>query len=67
VPDPLFGHDLSFYVFSLPVYTRLLEYLLDRPGLGVLLVGIGYVLVGAVRVRGSRSRSTTGRACTSPH
>jgi uncharacterized protein len=54
VADPLFGHDVSFYVFSLPLYTRVLEYLLVIMVWAVLLVGIGYVLIGAVRMRGSR-------------
>ncbi|HSK19558.1 MAG TPA: UPF0182 family protein [Longimicrobiales bacterium] len=54
VQDPLFGRDLSFYIFSLPVYIRLLDYLLIVIIWSVLLVGIGYALVGAVRVRGSR-------------
>jgi uncharacterized protein len=54
VTDPLFGHDVSFYVFSLPLYTRVLEYLLIIMIWAVLLVGIGYVLIGAVRMRGSR-------------
>jgi uncharacterized protein len=54
VADPLFGRDLSFYVFSLPVYTRLLDYLLIVQVWAALLVAIGYVLVGAVRVSGSR-------------
>jgi uncharacterized protein len=53
VTDPLFGHDVSFYVFSLPLYMRVLEYLLIILVWSVLLVGIGYVLVGAVRLRGS--------------
>jgi uncharacterized protein len=54
VTDPLFGLDLSFYVFSLPVYSRLLEFLLMVLVWSALLVGIGYVLIGAVRMRGSR-------------
>jgi uncharacterized protein len=54
IVDPLFGLDLSFYVFSLPIYTRLLEFLLTVLVWSVLLVGIGYVLIGAVRTRGSR-------------
>jgi uncharacterized protein len=52
--DPLFGRDLSFYVFSLPVYTRLLDFLLIVLIWSTLLVGIGYVLVGAVRATGNR-------------
>lgn len=54
IADPLFGHDLSFYIFGLPVYTRLVEYLLIILVWTTLLVAIGYVLVGAVRLRGSR-------------
>ncbi|MEX1184652.1 MAG: UPF0182 family protein [Gemmatimonadota bacterium] len=51
--DPLFGRDLSFYIFSLPIYTRLLDYLLIVLVWSALLVGIGYVLVGGVRVNGA--------------
>lgn len=54
ISDPLFGHDLSFYVFGLPLYYRLLEYLLIILVWSILLVGIGYVLIGAVRMRGPR-------------
>ncbi|CAN5843319.1 UPF0182 family protein [soil metagenome] len=54
VADPLFGVDLSFYIFSLPIYIRLLDYLLIVLIWSLLLVGIGYVLVGAVRLSGSR-------------
>lgn len=54
VSDPLFGRDMAFYVFSLPLYIRLLDYLLIVLLWSLLLVGIGYVLVGAVRVRGAR-------------
>jgi uncharacterized protein len=54
IVDPLFGLDLSFYIFGLPVYTRFLDYLLAVLLWGALLVGIGYVLIGAVRLHGSR-------------
>jgi uncharacterized protein len=54
VSDPLFNADLSFYIFSLPVYLRLLDYLLIVLVWATLLVAIGYVLVGAVTLRGSR-------------
>jgi uncharacterized protein len=53
ISDPLFGHDLSFYIFSLPVLVRLLDFLLIVLVWSVLLVGIGYALVGAVRLRGT--------------
>jgi uncharacterized protein len=54
VSDPLFNADVSFYVFSLPVYLRLLDYLLIVLVWATLLVAIGYVLVGAVTLRGTR-------------
>jgi uncharacterized protein len=54
VTDPLFGHDLSFYIFGLPIYIRLLQFLLTVLVWSALLAGIGYVLIGAVRLRGSR-------------
>jgi uncharacterized protein len=54
ISDPLFGRDLSFYIFSLPVYTRMLDYMLIVLVWSALLVGIGYVLVGAVRATGNR-------------
>jgi uncharacterized protein len=54
IADPHFGHDLTFYVLGLPIYIRLLEYLLIVLVWATLLVAVGYVLVGAVRLRGSR-------------
>jgi uncharacterized protein len=56
VPDPLFGRDVAFYVFTLPILTRLLDYLFIVLIWSGLLVGIGYVLVGAVRILGNRLR-----------
>ncbi|MGH7574278.1 MAG: UPF0182 family protein [Longimicrobiales bacterium] len=54
VRDPLFGRDLSFFVFALPVYSRMLDHLLLTGLWCVLLAVIGYVLVGGVRIHGSR-------------
>jgi uncharacterized protein len=54
IVDPLFGLDLSFFIFGLPMYTRFLEYLLAVLLWSVLLIGIGYVLIGAIRLHGSR-------------
>jgi uncharacterized membrane protein (UPF0182 family) len=54
VTDPLFARDVSFFVFSLPVYSRLLDYLLLVTVWSIMLAIIGYVLVGAVRVRDNR-------------
>jgi hypothetical protein len=52
--DPLFGRDSSFYVFSLPFYLRLLDFLLLVIVWSAMLALVGYVLVGAVRLRNSR-------------
>lgn len=52
--DPLFAQDLAFYVFSLPFYMRLLDYFLLVIVWSAMLALVGYVLVGAVRIRNSR-------------
>ncbi|MCI0434716.1 MAG: UPF0182 family protein [Gemmatimonadetes bacterium] len=52
--DPLFQRDLAFYVFSLPLYNRILDFLLLVVVWSTMLALVGYVLVGAVRVRSSR-------------
>ncbi len=54
VSDPLFGNDLSFYVFGLPVALRFVTYLLLVLVWSGLLAALGYALLGAVRVRDSR-------------
>ena len=53
VQDPLFGRDLSFYVFALPLGFRLLDLLLLAALWTAFLAAAGYGLVGSVRmVRG---------------
>ena len=52
--DPVFERDIGFYVFALPVYIRLLDFLLLVSLWTLLLTTVGYVLVGAVRVRDNR-------------
>ena len=47
--DPLLGRDVAFYVLSLPVYYSLTDFLLVCLIWSILLVTLGYVLVGAVR------------------
>lgn len=46
--DPLFGRDVAFYVFSLPIATSALEYLILIAVWTVALVGLGHVLVGGI-------------------
>lgn len=54
VTDPVFGRDIGFYVFSLPVYLQLLDFLLLVSIWALVLTVVGYVLVGAVRLRDNR-------------
>lgn len=49
--DPLFGNDLSFYVFSLPVLYQVVEFLMLIALWSLVLSVLGYALVGAIRVR----------------
>lgn len=52
--DPLFGRDLTFYVFGLPIWTALVDYFLLIIGWTGALVAAGYVIVGGVRFQDNR-------------
>ncbi len=54
ISDPLFNRDLSFYVFTLPVYFQAVDFLLLIAFWSVLLSLLGYTLVGALRLKESR-------------
>jgi uncharacterized membrane protein (UPF0182 family) len=54
INDPLFGRDLSFYVFALPFFLQILDFLLLIVIWSGLLGVLGYSLVGAMRWRGNR-------------
>lgn len=54
VLDPLFGRDLSFYVLSLPVYFRIVDFLLLSTIWSMVLVLLGSVLAGTIRWRDGR-------------
>jgi uncharacterized protein len=47
--DPLFNNDLSFYVFALPAYLQLIDFLLLAALWSLILSILGYNLVGGVR------------------
>lgn len=49
VSDPLFGHDLGFYIFTLPAQLAALDYLVLVLIWSLLLVAVGHVLVGGLR------------------
>jgi uncharacterized membrane protein (UPF0182 family) len=50
VADPIFGRDVSFYVFSLPVYQYLQTNLLVLVVLTAVLVGVVYLTSGALEI-----------------
>lgn len=53
VTEPIFGHDVAFYVYTLPLLGRFADFFLLIVIWTVLLVAAGYVLVGAIRLRGN--------------
>lgn len=54
VSDPLFGKDLSFYIFSLPLLYDLIDFLILATLWSNVLVLFAYVLKGSLRWRDSR-------------
>lgn len=49
VDEPLFGHDIGFYVFTLPVIALFLGYLILVAVWVLALVALGHVLVGGIQ------------------
>ena len=49
VTDPLFSKDLSFYVFSLPAYLQVIDFLLLTVLWTLILCVLGYSLVGGIK------------------
>lgn len=54
VTDPLFHQDLSFYVFALPAYLQLIDFLLLAALWTLILSVLGYNLVGGIRWQQNR-------------
>jgi uncharacterized protein len=54
IADPLFRRDLSFYVFALPFYFQIVDYLLLICFWSLLLCILGYALVGSIRWKTNR-------------
>ncbi len=54
VTDPLFNNDLSFYVFALPAYLQLIDFLLLTALWSLILSVLGYNLVGGIRWQENR-------------
>ncbi|HEX6589540.1 MAG TPA: UPF0182 family protein [Longimicrobiales bacterium] len=54
IADPVFGNDVSFYVFTLPLLQRAIDLLLLVIVWTAMLVAVGYVLLGAIRWESNR-------------
>jgi uncharacterized membrane protein (UPF0182 family) len=52
--DPLFNNDLSFYVFALPAYLQLIDFLLLTALWSLILSVLGYNLVGGIKWQQNR-------------
>jgi uncharacterized membrane protein (UPF0182 family) len=59
VPDPLFGRDLGFYVFRLPLFSMLYAWALTALALTFLLVAATYVLFRGILITPRGPRVTT--------
>src|SRR4051812_309811 len=51
VADPLFHRDVGFFVFSLPLYRKLAEWLLVTGALALGTAVLGHVATGAIRLK----------------
>jgi uncharacterized protein len=54
VTDPVFGNDIAFYVFTLPFLLNVLGFLMLVVVWSAVLVGLGHVLGGGIRLDGNR-------------
>ena len=58
IEDPVFGRDAAFYVFSLPVQLRAVDYLVLVLLWAGMLAAAGYTLAGSVSFEDNRLRAT---------
>src|SRR3954452_11465967 len=49
--DPLFHRDIGFFVFSLPLYQKLVQWLLLTAGVALAAAVLGHVATGAIRMK----------------
>ncbi|UCB45680.1 MAG: UPF0182 family protein [Spirochaetota bacterium] len=52
--DPIFGRDLSFFVFTLPVFTFLKSWSLAAVILNIIIIGLLYLISGQITVAGNK-------------
>jgi uncharacterized protein len=61
--DPVFGHDISFYVFALPFWRAVLSWLFVGIGLSFLAALVAHYIFGGIRLAGRNgSLATAARA-----
>jgi hypothetical protein len=63
VTDPVFGHDISFYVFALPFWRSVLSWLFVGVGISFLAALVAHYVFGGIRLAGRNgSLATAARA-----
>jgi uncharacterized protein len=63
VTDPVFGHDISFYVFALPFWRAVLSWLFVGIGVSFLAALVAHYVFGGIRLAGRNgSLATAARA-----
>jgi uncharacterized protein len=63
VTDPVFGHDISFYVFALPFWRAVLSWLFVGIGVSFLAALVAHYVFGGIRLAGRNgSLAPTARA-----
>jgi uncharacterized membrane protein (UPF0182 family) len=60
VVDPLFHKDLGFFIFSLPLYEKLAEWLLVTVGVALVSAVLAHVATGAIRLQPPPVSATRG-------
>src|SRR3954471_14177497 len=58
VVDPLFHRDIGFFVFSLPLYRKLAEWLLLTGAIALATAVLGHVATGAIRLKPAPASAT---------
>lgn len=59
-PDPIFGVDLGFYVFRLPLWSTAVDWLFSLLVLATVVGAVAHYLTGGVRFDGRRLATTRG-------
>ena len=62
--DPLFHRDIGFFVFSLPLYRKVAEWLLVTGALALGTAVLGHVATGAIRHEAAAHLRDPARSCS---